>query len=316
MLTEHAEALAERGWIVDDIDRELVRTCRDEWESRFADPLVVNPDRFIWDYWYVPGQYALMRTTAERFFSPDTYDRLEQAMLKAANRVGCRAMSQPWISYYVSGMEQRLHTDAPHGPFAFVFSLTEDERRFTGGETMILKDSASASSGTPQDAKEMHDLFDTIPPRLGQLLCFDGRIPHGVVQVRGVQDPLHARVVVHGWYTEPTPHFEGDIDELVATEILNVVLEGLFGELQNLPPATGAVIAKLHIDADGSVTQIEVLSCTLRVDASVDRWGMIDEVLGLIDEAFGARGVFGEAVFEGGGGGGRGDRAIVLPLIF
>jgi hypothetical protein len=132
-----------------------------------------------------------------------------------------------------------------------------------------------------------------------------------------VQDPLHARVVVHGWYTEPTPHFEGDIDELIATEILNVVLEGLFGELQNLPPATGAVIAKLHIDADGSVTQIEVLSCTLRVDASVDRWGMIDEVLELIDEAFGARGVFGEAVAEGGGGGGgRGDRAIVLPLLF
>ena len=93
------------------------------------------------------------------------------------------------------------------------------------------------------------------------------------------------------------------------------MLEGLFGELQNLPPATGAVIAKLHIDADGSVTQIEVLSCTLRVDASVDRWGMIDEVLELIDEAFGARGVFGEAVFEGGGRG-RGDRAIGLPLIF
>lgn len=43
-------------------------------------------------------------------------------------------------SYYVHGSRQGWHTDAPHGPFAFVLSLTRwEERRFSGGETMLLQ---------------------------------------------------------------------------------------------------------------------------------------------------------------------------------
>lgn len=36
-------------------------------------------------------------------------------------------------------MKQELHTDAPHGPWAFVLSLTPAERAFAGGETLIMK---------------------------------------------------------------------------------------------------------------------------------------------------------------------------------
>ena len=37
-------------------------------------------------------------------------------------------------------MLQELHADSPHGPWAFVFSLTDWEHRaFTGGETAIFK---------------------------------------------------------------------------------------------------------------------------------------------------------------------------------
>ena len=43
-------------------------------------------------------------------------------------------------SCYVDGCRQNLHTDSPHGPFAFVLSLTDWEgRRFSGGETEILQ---------------------------------------------------------------------------------------------------------------------------------------------------------------------------------
>ena len=43
-------------------------------------------------------------------------------------------------SCYVSGCHQGLHADAPHGPFAFVLSLTNwEERRFSGGETLLLQ---------------------------------------------------------------------------------------------------------------------------------------------------------------------------------
>ena len=44
-----------------------------------------------------------------------------------------------WVSAYVDGCRQELHADVPHGPFAFVLSLTPPQRRFTGGETMLLR---------------------------------------------------------------------------------------------------------------------------------------------------------------------------------
>ena len=40
----------------------------------------------------------------------------------------------------MNGCRQNLHADAPHGPFAFVLSLTKWEgRRFSGGETLLLQ---------------------------------------------------------------------------------------------------------------------------------------------------------------------------------
>ena len=40
------------------------------------------------------------------------------------SKLGCRAISTIWMSYYVDGCGQELHCDNPHGPFAFVLSLT------------------------------------------------------------------------------------------------------------------------------------------------------------------------------------------------
>ncbi len=34
---------------------------------------------------------------------------------------------------------QELHTDAPHGPWAFVLSLTPEPRAFAGGETLVMR---------------------------------------------------------------------------------------------------------------------------------------------------------------------------------
>ena len=46
-------------------------------------------------------------------------------------------------------------------------------------------------------------------PHFNRLTVFDGRYPHGVRPVEGTRDPLKARLVLHGWFTEPTPFFEG-----------------------------------------------------------------------------------------------------------
>ncbi len=49
-----------------------------------------------------------------------------------------------------------------------------------------------------------------VEPRFNRLTVFDGRYPHGVRPVEGTRDPLKARLVLHGWYTDPTPFFEGE----------------------------------------------------------------------------------------------------------
>lgn len=217
-LTPACERLLNQGWTVDDsFAPQLVSSLREEFMSRFENPLEVSADRFIWDYWLVPHQYALMRTTAEAFFAPATYQLLEERVLEWAATLGCRSCSPMWLSYYVDGHAQELHTDAPHGPFAFVLSLTDFEhRRFTGGETQLLKQETVLRSfwedaGT---AKEVNQLFDFIEPRLGRLTVFDGRIPHGVRQVRGVQDPREGRIVVHGWFTVRKVQAAGTPSEL------------------------------------------------------------------------------------------------------
>ena len=54
-----------------------------------------------------------------------------------------------------------------------------------------------------------HMQVSLVQPRFNRLTVFDGRYPHGVRPVEGTRDPLKARLVLHGWFTEPTPFFDG-----------------------------------------------------------------------------------------------------------
>ena len=68
-------------------------------------------------------------------------------------------------------MQQQLHTDSPHGPFAFVFSLTDwDNRTFTGGETMLLQPQI-LDYWRHYDAKkglESKSLFELVEPKFNR----------------------------------------------------------------------------------------------------------------------------------------------------
>lgn len=66
-----------------------------------------------------------MRTPAENYFGPEGFTELVEALTKfGQEKLGCTAISPPWLSVYVDGCEQRYHTDSWHGPWAFVLSLT------------------------------------------------------------------------------------------------------------------------------------------------------------------------------------------------
>lgn len=300
-------------------DATLMTDLRAHYDERFANPLITSSDRFVWDYWHVPGQYSLLRTPADAFFPPPLYDRLENALTEYGERVlGCRGISPVWLSYYVDGCRQELHTDSPHGPWAFVLSLTQwEDRPFTGGETVILQPhvldywrgfDSTTGLETPQ-------LQTCVEPRFGRLTVFDPRLPHGVRMVEGTRDPRKARIVLHGWFTSPTPFFTGPINEAAATEVLNRGLEGLYSELAQLPPAVGTAVVKLDIVGSGAVAGLEFLSNTVmpRPQGCEDLDEARVSILGCIaDHMFALS--FDEAVELAGGAGG--DVSVTLPFIF
>jgi hypothetical protein len=240
---------------------------RAEYSERFSDPRAARVDRFVWDYWHIPDQYLLLRTPAEKFFSAEEYLKFMNALLiYGKSHLGCSAVSPPWLSLYTDGAFQGLHADVPHGPWAYVFSLTEGSH-FSGGETLLLKDRALNywSSGKKVGNLERKELIEKVSPRFNRLVVFDPRIPHGVERVEGVRDPLKARLVIHGWFTQPRPFAEGDLSPLQVSKLVNSVFDrsGVLGQWAD-EGAQGTFILCIQVNPSGSVSSVKVLTHTLR----------------------------------------------------
>lgn len=70
--------------------------------------------------------------------------------------------------------------------------------------------------------------------------------------------------MLHGWYTDPSPFFDGPLDEEDALEPLNEVLEPMFETLQALPPVLGTTSVRLRVSGDtGRVADVAFLADTL-----------------------------------------------------
>lgn len=200
-----------------------------------------------------------------------------------------------------------------------------------------------------------------IEPRFNQLTIFDGRIPHAVRQVssgalqptatptcqlqlqlthasppllcfaplllwgqvEGVLDPREGRLVLHGWFTQPSPFFAGELrrallnlpvlgcregeaylhgpsspspapstaagalSEEEATPALNELLGELYSALGGLPPVVGCVSLRLLVAGDtGRVRDIQWLANTLvgRPQGGSDPWEAVQETLACIAE--------------------------------
>src|SRR5512132_890404 len=207
LLTEAAAtAAAGRALVVPDFLPEA-EEMRTEFDERMGDLRSTKPDRFVWDYWHMPRQYTYLRTYGDRYFSDQRTASLMQRVREWGLEIlGCGSIRPPWLSYYVEGCVQELHADVPHGPWAYVFSLTRwDERGFTGGETVLLRPESLDfwHNFDPGRDLEAGDMVERIPSPFNQLTVFDARIPHGVRMVRGTHDPLDSRVVLHGWFKYP-----------------------------------------------------------------------------------------------------------------
>lgn len=244
------------------------KQMRAHFDERFADPRSTRTDRFIWDYWHVPGQYTALRTPAYHFFPKKIYDVFHNHLVWWGRRnLGCHDISPPWMSCYVDGCRQELHGDLPHGPWAFVFSLTPwKQRRFTGGETLILREEILEYWHGFQSTRSLEekDILIEVPSLFNRLTVFDPRIPHGVREVEGSHDIRDGRLVIHGWFVQPRPFIEGPLP----TRELQAVIDDLSGSLNDLfmrgLEIHGTLSLNFSVTAQGKMGQVKVLSNALR----------------------------------------------------
>jgi hypothetical protein len=242
-------------------------TLRRYFEEQFANPKDTRSERFVWDYWHVPDQYTLHRTPAYHYFPQKMYMDFHKSLVQwGRETLGCWDISPPWLSFYTDGCKQDLHSDVPHGPWAYVFSLTPwQNRKFSGGETVILKPETLSfwrNFNTSSD-HELTSFVDRIPAKMNRLTVFDPRFPHGVMPVRGTMDPMEARLVIHGWFMEPKTYIEGSLPAKKTEQILNRAFDQLQEIISVSEPAQGTVSLKVNVTSSGRVSQTSFLTNTL-----------------------------------------------------
>jgi hypothetical protein len=259
-----------RGLVIVDRFAPEAEPLRAVFDARFAEPRSARSDRFVWDWWHVPGQYTHLRTPAWTYFPRPLYERFHRRLVAWGRAtLGCHDISPPWLSCYVDGCRQELHGDLPHGPWAFVYSLTRSSARaFTGGETLLVRDEVLDfwADFRSQRGVEQRELVRAIEPRFGRLVAFDPRVPHGVREVRGTLDPRAGRLVIHGWFVQPRPFVQGP---LASRSLLARASElgALVGDL----PVAGLLALAFAVDRRGSVRGVRVLSDTTRVPRADER---------------------------------------------
>ncbi len=235
------------------------------FESRFQDPRSGGGERFVWDHWFVKDQYRLIRTPAYHYFPEKMYRAFHEALVNwGRENLGCHDISPPWLSYYVDGCRQSLHADVPHGPWAFVFSLSPVRKKYEGGETMILR--AETLNYWPhfhEVGREQESFVRKVPSPFNRLTVFDPRFPHGVSEVRGVEDPLEARLVIHGWFVEPRPYVVGALTTTQVSRALDPLFQSLQGHLDQIGNGHGTLSVRLFVQPSGIVGRQQILTDTL-----------------------------------------------------
>lgn len=242
------------------------RSLRSEFVENFADAKSTHQKRFVWDFWYDENQYHLIRTPAYYYFKQKAYQNFHSHLVQwGRENLGCHDISPPWLSYYVDGCYQKLHSDVPHGPWAFVYSLTPNKKEFRGGETLILKESTLDYWRNYKQNRdhEYNSFVDTIPSMMNQLVVFDPRFPHGVTEVKGTRDPLKSRLVIHGWFVNPRPYVVGGLSTSQVQKSVEKVFAELNAVLEQIELLDGALSLRLQVNTAGEVQQYRVLTDTL-----------------------------------------------------
>jgi hypothetical protein len=261
-MSEHIDSLmlqpSSHLIVVDDfLPSPVAASMRRAIDDHFATPDRHHPETHqLWNYWYVPGLYTYLRTQPEKIISRELVHALMTTLENwARDNLGMDRLAWPYLSMYINGCRQGLHNDSENGRFGWVYSLTNDQRRTVGGETLVLRldDYAArihrAGGGT--------NLYDLVVPKFNRLVVFDDRVPHGVQLLEGSYDPADARFVIHGHIKASGPRFLGGISQAAAQVAINTLNEAL-APFQSGQAGSwhGPLCLRAKIRPDGSVNEV------------------------------------------------------------
>jgi hypothetical protein len=214
----------------------------------------------IWNYWHVPGMYTYLRSLPEKILGMELSRNFHEAPTGfAVQYLGMNGITWPYISIYVHGCRQNQHNDSGNGRFGYVFSLTKNDRKSYGGETLLWRDH-DYFDNLLHHPMAGEGFYEVIEPRFNRLLLFDDRIPHAVQLVEGIMDPLEGRIVLHGHLFENGPIIEGPLDHKTVIQILEKVANASSLELGDaLMNYHGPAAFRFSIEASGVVSNSAIL---------------------------------------------------------
>jgi hypothetical protein len=247
--------------VADDfLPRDLATAMREDIDAHFAEPGGHRPDTHqVWNYWFVPELYTYLRTTPEKVIRRDRVDGFMAALQAWASlALGMGNATWPYLSLYVSGCRQGLHNDSTNGRFAFVYSLTRDRRRTTGGETLVFREGDPFRSRLAE-ASAGRGFYDAIEPKFNRLIVFDDRLPHAVERIEGSMDPIEGRFVLHGHLSET-----GTITGALPGAAVEQAVAGLLSDFDARNAARialyqGPLVLRFTIGPGGSVATCDIL---------------------------------------------------------
>jgi hypothetical protein len=271
--------------VLDDfLPRSDAVAMRRQINAHFAEPHGHTPNRHqIWNYWYVPGLYTYLRTMPEKLIERALVERFVRALtVWAEHMLGLGHVTWPYLSLYVDGCEQKLHNDSANGRFGFVYSLTWDERKTIGGETLVLRegDLFRDNMGRPAAGP---GLFDLIEPKFNRLTLFDDRMPHGVHRVEGSMNPVEGRFVLHGHISESGPMADGPLEAVAVARAVHDGLGPFLADLQRMPVVHhGPLVLRLAIEPAGAVARVDRLVDRLARSDGGSVAPLVERVTGLV----------------------------------
>lgn len=258
---------------------DLAADLRAAAEAHLGDPYRHSMSSHMdWDYWHVPDLYTYLRTRPAKILGSYLFGVFQQRLAQWAAETLGQVPTEGYLSLYVNGCRQSQHNDAANGRFGYVYSLTKNDRRTTGGETLIWNEENYFE-------KRMHQpswgsaFFEAIEPTFNRLLVFDDRMPHAVRLVEGNMDPLEGRLVIHGHISEAGPMVSGELSPDNVAAVAGHLIDEYASVLGEAARAYhGPATVSLTVEPDGTVSTPRLMLD--RVRRVADNGPSVDEMLG------------------------------------